>query len=511
MKQKGQVDPKEKWNDVVEEHRLLMSTAAVGFGCSGAGWIYLHTTGSSILTSTTVSPSFFLFPPILLSIITLAAMILAILFCALKPIIRIRRHYLPMLSLQFSIAVVTGAFLVHAVTYLTSNKEKVIELSTANSASLVHVTLEGISTILSILLLLASNEHREKTLVKYNVAKFSLEGMGFMEILKRGFYYLLKHFWQILLVFILFIFLGRLFSLLVLSPWEKSIYLEEQALIAWFLDNNFAVGSTLPADIAQRVNSFYWMQQVYLIINNAVNSTFYYIALGVSVYMVIKSYRGAFVTIGRSFSRVKKNFLHLIIVSIIFSFLYNLGIRALIIPGIIVYVICIMVFPNVTVIGKYKILENFGRSKDLLKKNIMRTGIFSVVIILLKLLVQTPVGSLSDRILEGFGSTAVLEDWVTNPLANAGSYVIFEFLDSVIRAPIGTIETVFVAIMFIDLRARTRDRIELLSASSSKSARNDARKQRPMDQRIKKATRCRSCGIFVPPGTWRCPNCKEAI
>ncbi|MHA1684759.1 MAG: hypothetical protein ACTSUE_27720 [Promethearchaeota archaeon] len=499
-------------HDLAEDKSLLKSVSAVTFIGTYTSLIYVLSLGNVLLTNITIPGLIVYFPSIFIMIVIPLVSVIGI--------TSLRNTYARdgikyKIFKVFMFVSLSIAFVIFIYELIYCNVENDgLTLESITTRNTIIVSIHAALLACSITFLYKVQSLQNQKVSRKNLSKFPEEEMGVRKIFSRGIFFLRTRYWQLLLVFMGAFILGRLINFLVFAPWERSIYLETRAITEWLTENNYYQGMPSTPEILainQRINNLTLNQQVYLILNTSVASTVFYVAFGIAVQIVIKAYRGADPTISRSLKQVKTKLIHLIIISFVFSVLYNLGLKILIIPGIIFYVFTIMVFPNVTIVGKYKIFENFGRSKDLLKNNIMRMGLFSLILIILKVLSQSPLEQISNQMLVGLGKEQVLKDWLLDPWGNAGSYIVYQVLDGMIRSAFGPVEAVFVAIMFIDLRARGRNRIANLKKSKDVKALANASKQMTYNEKVKRATYCPECGFSVKLGRTRCPNCKAKM
>ena len=379
-----------------------------------------------------------------------------------------------------------------------------------DTTTLLYVII-FILMVVSFIDLSASCELSDKVNKKYLKTPYKEEKMNFKMVFKRAYHYWVKYFWKLVVMFVILNLISKFIMVLVLAPWRGYLLLEEDWLLTWVFSNNF-VGGDVPADVLNRAQSLQFMQQAQQIMGDAVQVTFIFIGIGLGSYMIVKGYRGSDQTsFIQAFKRNKPQILRLIPLAFIVAILYTVGLAILFIPGIIVYVYCVMVMPNVTVERKYHFIQNFGKSKDLISKNFGRMALYTILIFFMKVGLQFPINYINDAIRGGVGNTA-LQELLKDPISNFGSIFLLESLYSLLLAFVFPLEVAFISILFIDLSYRKTHKFsDDDDDGKTLKGRRESKKNLDFDKRVKRANYCPTCGLSVRKGTRRCPNCQSAI
>ncbi len=334
--------------------------------------------------------------------------------------------------------------------------------------------------------------------------------MGLKQILGRACLYCGRHFWGMLLLFTGMAVLAKTIAVLALSPWGAWVQNEEAAIVSWLRENNFVAMMDIDQSIKDRAQVLYYSNIFYNIIMDACYYWLYYVALACCVRVVVKSYRGADTTVMAALRGLKRQLVPLLVISLLFSTLMQAGLAFLLVPGIIVYTYCIMALPQATVTGKYKLLENFGKGKDLIKGNVIRVLLLSLVILGLRLLVQFPMAAVNTAVQETIGGTRAIVALMQAPYAHLGELLALESLNGVFMTLFGPLEAALVAMLFIDLEARVKAK-QVEQKQGTQKDKRAAMKDMPFDARVKRARFCPNCGISVRQGVTRCPNCRHQL
>jgi hypothetical protein len=288
-------------------------------------------------------------------------------------------------------------------------------------------------------------------------------------VFRRAFSYCARHYGALLVLFFGFSVIGRVLYSVFLSSWHASLLNEEQFLITWLTQNNYIPGMDVPGDIYSSAQLLYNVQNVFVYFQDVFKSSFYYAALGIGITIVMKSYEGSNSRLSEAMRNARGKIGPLIIVSVLFSLCYQLGLVFLFVPGLLVYAYCIFAFPNLLYVGKYKTLQNFGEAKNRISGNFTRAIVFTAIIYFIQFGFQLVLQLLLDGVVQGFGGAAVIKEWRMDPFGNLGNIMLLESITGSLITFIAPIETALLAMLFFDLAARKRAKV--VAGMKSPSAR----------------------------------------
>lgn len=479
----------------------------MSFLSSFAVIIYLLAAGALVLTSTPVSPSEFFLPVIYLDacIVVFSALNFQRLF---RYPFKGSWRSQSVLKVDFIIsALLASIAFILIVNFLVGG---------GTFASYAEFLAYFMSFTIGLLItgwigIAFSCELHDKESVKETGEIYAEEVMGFRMVMKRTFVYFGKHYAQLLVLFIGIVVLVRVLYIIIISPWHASLLREESDLVAWLLEHNYVAGVSVPQSIYDRARNLYYLQNFFLYIQDVFKSTFNFVMLGIGVSVVIKSYRGSDPLLSGTFSKAKRHTGSLVVISALFAALYHGGLLFFLFPGIILYAYCIFAFPNLLVVEKYKTLQNFGESKNLVKGNFARVALYVVIFYFMQIGLQWLLGYISDAALTGMGGDVALRTWRNDPYTYFGTLVLFESVTGILTAFITPLEAALVAMLFIDLNARRKAKVREAQKESTAKGRTQSLKELPFEQRLQKARYCPRCGLSVRKGITRCPNCKAEV
>ncbi|NMC05633.1 MAG: zinc ribbon domain-containing protein [Candidatus Lokiarchaeota archaeon] len=330
-------------------------------------------------------------------------------------------------------------------------------------------------------------------------------------LFRRAFTFCRRTYGTILVLLLAAAAIARVIHVLALSSWQASLLAEEQSLIAWLMHNNFVAGMEPPADIANRVALLYNMNEVFTYVQDVIKSCFYYAMLGIGITLIMKAYDGSNSRASEILRVTRRQLGPLILVSILFSLCYNLGLKFLFVPGLIFYVYCIFAFPNLLYVGKYKALQNFGEAKNRVSGNFARATLYGTFLYFMQFGYQLALQLVIDAVMQGMGGRDVVAGWRIDPYANIGNILLLEFLTGSLLVLIAPVEAAFIAMLFFDLAARKRQKMVEGMKSSSAKSRVQSLSSTTIADRTRKANYCPRCGLSVRKGITRCPNCKADV
>lgn len=337
------------------------------------------------------------------------------------------------------------------------------------------------------------------------------EVMKFKILMGRTFRYFGRHYVQLFVLFFGMAVLVSLLLLLIFSPFYTALQNEEEYLITWLYQHNFVSVTQVDPSIAQRAQTLYYMQNFYSYLQDAFKSFFYYAALGIGTTIVVNSYRGSDMLLSDSLKVSRKKILPLIIISLLFSFLYQAFLLLLVFPGIIFYMYCIFAYPNLFIVGTYRTTENFGKSKALISGSALHMALYVILFYFLQLAIQFLTGYINDAVSSGIGNVAIFNTASLDTYANFASNFILDFVSNVLTAFLAPLEVCLIAVLFIELGARQVKKIETLKKEEAKKSKTQSLNKLPYEQRVQKARYCPKCGLSVRKGVMRCPNCRTEI
>jgi hypothetical protein len=244
---------------------------------------------------------------------------------------------------------------------------------------------------------------------------------------------------------------------------------------------------------------------------NVFKSSFYYAVLGIGITIVMKSYQGGDSRLSEAIKRSRGHVGPLILISILFSGFYQLGLLFFFVPGLIFYTYCIFAFPNLLFVGKYKTIQNFGEAKSRVSGNFARAILYAVIMYFIQFAYQLAMQSFLNGIIEGVGGSVLLGQWQMDPYGNIGTILLLEILTGSLLTFIAPLEASLVAMLFFDLEARKRAKVMAAMKSPSGKARAQSLSTSSLLDRTQKARYCPRCGLSVRKGITRCPNCKTDV
>jgi hypothetical protein len=305
--------------------------------------------------------------------------------------------------------------------------------------------------------------------------------------------------------------LARVVLVLAFSAWQSSLLLEEQSIITWVIQNNYGAGATLDPSIAARAQTLYYMQNIFVYLQDTIKSVFYFISIGIGMALINKAIRGQDARLSSILKETRRHVGPLILISCLFSAFYQLGLYFFFVPGLLFYVYCIFAFPNLLVVEKYKTLQNFGESKNHVKGNFARVAIFSTLIYFMQFGFQLLMQPVSNTFVAGIGGMAGVQEWRLDPATNIVNLLLVEVVTGAIMVFIAPIEASIIVMLFNDIGARKRAKVAEAMKSSTAEGRTQSLKNVPLADRVQKAIYCTRCGLSVRPGARRCPNCKSDV
>lgn len=493
------------WKRFKDNRKFLEITGGVLFlACLGA-IIYLVAVGRTITTNMAIDPLSILAPVLFLEIFIIGGSALRLALFPKKYIIKNEKFVRIIKILQVAVLSLGVIILLYMIIFLNIGFFTGIIVDQYNGFKNVFFVLS--IAILACLYVdtfmcveLKSNKLSKKIKAKYPEE----EVMNVKQILPRVFEYCGKHYFQMLVVFILYQFIYTLVSVFVLVP------------IYYSLLNN--LNSMAPEDPGAMPLFFFLI--VYNIFQFAIEKTFYYMGFTIGIYIVVNSYNGSDVMISEAFKAVKRKAVHFFFLCLLYALLEQLMsiLDAMLfwIPGIIFYIYCIMIFPNFIVVKKYRFLENFGKSKDLINKNFTRTILYTGLLITfpvigLARLMRLPLGWVSETFTAGFSTHLNVADWAINPWGVMGNLLLDQSVISILGVLIGPFEVALISILFIDLSRRKELKIVDAGGKTTAKGKIERSKQLSFEERLSLARYCPNCGLSVKKGLKRCPNCKQRL
>lgn len=468
-------------------------------GCaflSSMAALYLGTSMRSVIASVPVEPAWFAMPFLLLAATGLAAGVLGCINIAGKATLvgGARR----------------GTLLACFITIAACSFAQLVSVLAGTSLLDVQVLLALGSLVASTTCMIAATGPAPSTLS--GVAETSPdEGPApFKVVLGRAAKACASQYWKLLAGFVIVQVIMKVVRLLVIVPWGTALLQEELFLVGYLRDNNYIAGTIVDPAIMDRARALVIWQNVHFIVNDAFQSTFYFTMLGLATCLVVKSHRGSDTGLAHPFSRDWRVLARLVGLSFLFSLVYHALLMILVVPGILFYAYCIMAFPNLLVGRKFRFFENFGRAKDLLKDNALRTIGFVLLLFVVRIAANYPASSIMAAVQAAAGGPVTTHAWLLVPFEHLGDLVALEAMEGMIGAFIGPLEAAIVAMLYVDLVARQRA-AKAKPRPASPENRVEALKNLPLADRIKKARYCPTCGLSVRTGLVRCPNCKAAV
>jgi hypothetical protein len=98
-----------------------------------------------------------------------------------------------------------------------------------------------------------------------------------------------------------------------------------------------------------------------------------------------------------------------------------------------------------------------------------------------------------------------------DPYGNLGNLMLLEIVTGSLATLVVPLEASFIALLFFDLAARKRVKLQASIKSPSGKARVQSLSSTSLGDRTQKARYCPRCGLSVRKGITRCPNCKAEV
>ncbi|MBN2153636.1 MAG: zinc ribbon domain-containing protein [Candidatus Lokiarchaeota archaeon] len=471
--------------------------------------LYIISCTSGILTSTSVDPALILMPGQWLGACIAIGWGLSVLKSIREPL---RGNYMSRRVLKAGGIAAAGCAIALLVAFLSFTA---IDGGASNYKGFsVYLVFANIAMLAaSSVGLYAASELRDPEAPKDARAAEELNTpMPVKVLFQRAFSYCGRHYGALIVLMLGLVTIGRALYVVVMSQWHTSLLVEEQSLLDWISRNNFIFGLEIPGDIASRGQLLYNTQPVFEYFQEVFKSSFYYAALGIAITIIIKSYQGGENTsLSAAMKHARSRFGPLVLVTVLFTMVYDLGLRLLFIPGLIIYTYCIFAFPNLLHVGKYKVLQNFGEAKNRVSGNFARSIMYGSIIYFMQFGFQLILQFLIEGVIQGVGGMGVVKGWRMNPYENIGNLVLLEFLTGGLAAFLAPLEASIIAMLFFDLAARKRAKVVESMKSPSAKARVQSLSSSSLVDRTQKARYCPRCGLSVRKGITRCPNCKAEV
>ncbi|MFX0098808.1 MAG: hypothetical protein ACFFCS_04445 [Candidatus Hodarchaeota archaeon] len=492
------------WKRFRDNRKFLEITGGMlFFACFGA-IIYLASVGRTITTHLAIDPLIILAPVFFLEIFILGDAVVRFLLFPKEYIVKNPKSVRIIRVLQIIVLALDITMIIYLVSLLNSGFFTGATVEQYQNFSLVFNGLSIGILFCSYIDTFACVELKNNKLAKKIKAKYSENKIGVKKILPRIFEYCGKHYFQLILIFLLFQFIYALLYTFLLEP----------AMYA--LVNLFVTANPEDPNLAALFYGFFFFNYFILTLKNA----FFYFSMAIGIHLTVNSYRGSDAKFSDLFTFLKKKGLGLFFLSFLFSFLETfislLDAMIFRIPGVIFglffYVYCIMALPNFIVERKYRFLENFGKSKDLLKKNTIRSALYVGLLLKfpyasIKYYLINLLGIVANIFIQSFPIQEIKTDWQLQ--SSLGLFI--NVNSEILGLLIAPFEVALISILFIDLSRRKELKIIDAGGDTTAKGKIEKAKQLPFEERLSLAYYCPNCGLSVKKGLKRCPNCKQTL
>lgn len=491
--------------------QVLVLNGGISLICSTGLLLYLYVQNPAILTSTIGGTPTLIIPAVMfLCIVVVNGLVIEAITLGLTTPVKNRSM---MLGSGIALAIASVAGLVSLFYYpvYTGVQNAADVLHDAYNIETITILIGWILIAVSLVAIILASSLSSAHASPSELRPGPGGSMKILQVLRQGFVACGRNYWQLVVMFFLFGLVGKVLLILVVYPFGAPLNAQTAFLISWLRNNNNVQGITIPTGINNQINTVVDIQTIYSVLVTIFGDIFYYMALGAGLYIVVRSNRGAITTPGQFLKANKKKLPGLFVMAFLFSTFYNVGLQFLFVPGILVYIYMIMAFPNLIVVGQYRFIENFGKGKDLINKNLGRSAVYVIIWIAMRFGIQYCLTGISTAAQAGLTGGANTEAWTLDPLGNFGSLFLSESFDAMLNAFMGPIETAMMAMLFIDLQARQKERIAAAKAQGTSEAKVTAKKNLPYDQKVARARYCPKCGMSVRKDAARCPNCRTLL
>ncbi|MHA1716314.1 MAG: hypothetical protein ACTSXP_11780 [Promethearchaeota archaeon] len=504
------------WKAFARKRRVLSTTTATIFLSNFGTILYILSLGERVQGDITSWDIYILLIP------AIAGLLAMVVLSTVQLYLSFRWRF----SIKGKVARYSKVFLLVIVCLSTSVLILFIRDIMANAPDfieLVHFThFQDMSTIMLIIILALVGinmyftvELSDKKLARYITPPYIEEKMSTRNFFKRWIRYCGKHYWQLFLILIGFQLIIEFTILLIFSHWGSQLLREHIFLRDWLTNHDTSQDGTteLDPEIQNRIIATFWGHTLYFLVQDIFKETGVYFSLAIGTRLVIKSYRGSDALISVQFHQSKRRLPILVSWSIVFSILFNISKAILLIPGLIVYIFLIFTLPELGIGKNQRFRDVFKNVRQMLKGQVLRTTILILIMFLVSFLLNFAMEKLIyDPLRVRLGGTETISLWVLESMKHFGQLFFIEFIHQMFMMFVVPLEISFVAILYLDLRARKRVRELRKKLEEKKPPRIEKAKEVFITKgKIKKAKYCLNCGLSVQQGLSRCPNCNAKL
>ncbi|MHA1792646.1 MAG: zinc ribbon domain-containing protein [Promethearchaeota archaeon] len=501
----------ERWRTFSGQRTFYKACSTVNLLVILSGLIYLLVTGSLIIYNLKGNILLYFMPVFIALLFPPIISLVCVIISYKRPIGGNLGNINMMRFIHMAIIMISLSSLIYVYSYFTAfSRALPLEENSGQHAMMIVFLLS--TFILSFINLALTASLSRGQLAKKVKSIRGYKKLNFKKIFPGIFKQGLKNYWQIFVMFVIFQFAMKALYLLLIGPINARVVMNEAIFLKYLQDINYYQGMDVPSFLINDAKNLYNLQLLGMILGNVLQDSFYFFSVGACVPLVVNSLRGRDMNLKNAIRAIKQHWKHLVPASILFALFYDMGLFLLVFPGLLVYVYMIMIFPNITVVGKYKFFQNFGKSKDLIKKNFTRTLFYVLFIFLINYIIQFSMNILYSGIKSGIGGDITLQSWIEDPYGHFGELYVVELIKGVLKAIPVPFEVSLIGLLFFDLSARKKERDRSIASISPKSAKNSSKKGKPpTEQKLKKARYCPNCGISVRSTATSCPNCKTKL